>query len=321
MLDSIRQKGLFAPGEGVLVACSGGRDSIFLAEALRRLGAQLAIGHVEHGLRGAASLEDRDFVRRFARQRGLPYFERRLALKGRKAPEGIEALARRERYLALEAICTAEGFAKLATAHQRDDQVETVLLRVLQGSDPLLWSGIEESRPLHRGSPITLIRPILDLGREEIAAWLRREGIAYREDETNRQPRFLRNRLRLALESLSPPRRQALAGAVAEVQRKAAALRSLAERLAAAMLRRSLRAWPRSLSLDLSKIPPLPAWVVEPVGESLLRRLGGKAPRGTVRALGKLWREKPRRSSGRSVLDPGGVRARRVGNTLEFQKI
>jgi len=171
--------------EGPLgVAVSGGADSVFLLHALHELRRAAAILHVNHKLRGAESDEDEAFVRHLASQLGIPFL-----LHSAPIPEGnIEQEARRARY----AFFASQPFP-VATGHTLDDQAETVLYRFLRGAGTAGLSGI---RPVN-GSGI--VRPLLELRRADIRDWLSERGLAWREDTSNVNPEFQRNRIRLAV--------------------------------------------------------------------------------------------------------------------------
>lgn len=188
-------------GRGILVAVSGGVDSVVLAHALARLarplGLRVAVGHVHHGLRGEAADADEAFVQDLAAKLGIPFARERIApaaLRGggpsRTRPTLQEA-ARELRYGALGRIAGELGLAHVATAHHADDQAETVLLRLLRGTGPDGLRGIPE-----RSADGRVVRPLLAASRAEIAAWAVREGLAWREDLSNASPDYARNRLR-----------------------------------------------------------------------------------------------------------------------------
>jgi tRNA(Ile)-lysidine synthase len=192
-------------GERVLVAVSGGADSVALLHVLHELRSPLGLAlgcvHVDHGLRPEAEA-DAEFVRRCCAELDVPFHLERVAVR-RAAPwEGLEAEARRVRYAALESRARAVGATRIATAHTADDQAETVLMRLLQGAGPRGLGGIAPSRG-------PLIRPLLDTPRAEVMAHLRSRGLRWVEDATNRDVRFLRNRIRrevlpLLVETVGP---------------------------------------------------------------------------------------------------------------------
>jgi tRNA(Ile)-lysidine synthase len=180
------------------VAVSGGADSVFLFTALRELSLAAAVLHVNHQLRGDESDADEAFVRALAEKAGLPFHTASLP----PADGNTEQEARRLRYKFF-ADCIAAGICdRVATGHTLDDQAETVLFRFLRGSGSAGLSGILPS------TANGIIRPLLKLRRSEIRAWLTERGIAWREDASNADVDYRRNRIRKnilpELEQLNP---------------------------------------------------------------------------------------------------------------------
>jgi tRNA(Ile)-lysidine synthase len=180
------------------VAVSGGADSVFLLTALRELGLATAVLHINHKLRGDESDADEAFVRALAENAGLPFHAAPLPPGG----GNTEQEARRLRY-AFFADCIAAGFCDcVATGHTLDDQAETVLFRFLRGSGSAGLSGIRPS------TADGVIRPLLKLRRSEIRAWLTHRDIVWREDASNADVDYRRNRIRKnilpELEQLNP---------------------------------------------------------------------------------------------------------------------
>jgi tRNA(Ile)-lysidine synthase len=174
-------------GNRVGVAVSGGADSVFLLHALRELGLAAVVLHINHGLRGTESDADEAFVRDLARRFDLPV--RVFIAPG--APGNVEQEARRFRYeffslQIAEAVCDV-----VATGHTLDDQAETVLYRFVRGAGTAGLSGI---LPV---TPAGIVRPLLDLRRDGIRAWLAERNISWREDHSNTSAEFARNRIRL----------------------------------------------------------------------------------------------------------------------------
>jgi tRNA(Ile)-lysidine synthase len=206
--EFIARHRMFEPGQRVGVAVSGGADSVFLLHALRELGFPLSVIHIEHGIRGAASIADAEFVAQLASNLGHPFHIRQADVP---AIDGnLEEAARNVRQEFYAELIASGAVDRVATGHTRSDQAETVLYRILRGSGLTGLSGI---LPVTREG---LVRPLLDLGRSEIEAWLCERGIAWREDETNRDPAYARNRLRhkilpLLRESFNPQLDSALA--------------------------------------------------------------------------------------------------------------
>jgi len=187
------------------VAVSGGADSVFLLYALKEAGVAVAVLHVNHQLRGAESDRDEAFVRSLAAEMGLDFH-----LLAQPVTEGnLEQQARRARYTFF-GDCIAAGICdSVATGHTLDDQAETVLGRFLRGAGTAGLSGI---RPV---TEARIIRPLLGLRRNDIRKSLTERGVAWREDESNVNTDFLRNRLRLeimpTLTELNPSLPQVLA--------------------------------------------------------------------------------------------------------------
>lgn len=195
----VRRHQIFTPGSSIVVACSGGPDSLALAEVLLALREEwrlsLEIAHFEHGIRGAASLADAEFVRDFAAERGLPFRVGRedIPAFAKRAKLSIETAARERRYAFLEETAKKMGEGTLiATGHHAGDQAETVLMHLLRGSG---IDGLAGMRP--RAGAI--IRPLLFLSKKEIADYCREKGLEPRQDETNFLPDAERNRIRLEL--------------------------------------------------------------------------------------------------------------------------
>ncbi len=310
------------PGEPLLVACSGGADSIALAHLIhalhKPLNVSFAVAHVDHGLRGEESRQDAQFVRDQAAKFGWNHYECVLDLNAQKKPRGIEALAREMRYQALEELARERGFSQIATAHHQEDQAETILLRLLQGAAPRHWTGMESARPIRNESPIRLLRPLLGISKREIRQWLGEHSLSSREDSSNRNPRFLRNRLRQFLNALEEPRKNELLHQVLEIGARARAARQLQERLEKQILKKTLRRWEDHCVLEVAALVHFPYWFAAPLVEGLLRDMGARAPRGTLQAVVGLGKRPP--VSGKKVLDPGGIEILRTGNVLEFRR-
>jgi tRNA(Ile)-lysidine synthase len=203
-----RRRRLLEPCDRVLVALSGGGDSTALLaamSALRAAGrfADLRAVHVDHRLRPDSS-EDGAFCESLCRRLGVPLERVEVDL----APGNVQDRARAARYAALRTAAARHGATRIATGHTRTDQAETVLLRLLRGAGTRGLAGI----PPRRGS---VIRPLIDRSRAEVLAFLRDQGLSWREDPTNAAPRFLRNRVRAEvvplLSRMNPSLERALA--------------------------------------------------------------------------------------------------------------
>ncbi len=182
----------------VIVAVSGGRDSVALLRALARLrdpsAGRLVVGHFNHRLRAAESDEDEAFVRRLCDQLGLDCEIARAAAERMSGREGLEAAARQQRYRFLREVADRLGARYVATAHTAHDQVETILHRLVRGTGLRGLAGIPKIRAL---SPLTtVVRPLLHIYRPEIQSYLDDLQQSFREDSTNAATRHTRNRIR-----------------------------------------------------------------------------------------------------------------------------
>ena len=178
----------------VLVATSGGADSTALLCMIHCLQRQLAISrlgvlHVNHGLRGKESDNDESFVADLAERLNLPLFAKKFSGKSLNS-SGMEAWARQERYKFFLETKKREGYDFIATGHTADDQAETVLLRILRGA------GVRGLRGILAKRDDSVIRPLMHLRRNEIIAWIESQSIGYRNDASNDDCTFRRNRIR-----------------------------------------------------------------------------------------------------------------------------
>jgi tRNA(Ile)-lysidine synthase len=190
----------------VVVAVSGGPDSVALLRALLGVGAgPLTIAHLNHQMRGSESDTDEAFVRDFhaglvaAGHTTLGFCCERIDVpaRARADRDNLENAARRARYDWLLQVAQERGAQWVATGHTADDQAETVLHRLLRGTGIKGLAGISARRPL--GPGLEVIRPLLRATRAEVLAFLRDQGQPYRQDTANADLRFTRNRIRHAL--------------------------------------------------------------------------------------------------------------------------
>lgn len=185
-----------------ILAVSGGVDSLAMADAALAAADDLSlapvIAHLNHGLRGIESDQDAEFVADFARRRACPC---RIAVVdvgalARHMRASLEVAAREARYDFLADIAGSEGVSHIAVAHNADDQVETVLLRVIRGTGIAGLRGMASIAP-HPGNPrLTVIRPLLGLPRQALEDYCLRRGLSPRTDSSNQSSHHLRNRVR-----------------------------------------------------------------------------------------------------------------------------
>ncbi|MCS6789827.1 MAG: tRNA lysidine(34) synthetase TilS [Bacteroidia bacterium] len=180
---------VYPPPASVLVAFSGGPDSVALALLLQELQYEVHLAYVNHGLRGEESLREAAWVEDFARKRGLPLYVREIAPAQLQGARGLHAAARRLRYQWMKNLVQEQGLTFAATAHTWDDQLETWLYRLTRAASLWHWEGI----PYRRG---IWVRPLLYCQRRELIAYLHAQSQPFFLDRSNYTPRYLRNQIR-----------------------------------------------------------------------------------------------------------------------------
>jgi tRNA(Ile)-lysidine synthase len=206
VIDFIRKKDLIAAGDKLVVAVSGGADSVCLLHILAQhrdaLGVGLHAAHLNHQLRGAESDADAAYVSALAKKLGMPAtIECRDVTSGRKSGS-LEETAREVRYDFLADVAAKVGATKVVTGHTRDDHVETILLHLLRGAGTAGLRGLQSRSLLPYGAKndkLEVVRPLLELTRQEIVSYCQRHRLAPRSDSSNESFSFLRNRIRLEL--------------------------------------------------------------------------------------------------------------------------
>lgn len=195
MIDSfkqfIRKKELCTEGDKILVAVSGGIDSIVLLDLFFKAGFSVSIAHCNFLLRGEESDQDEKFVKTLAEKYHLPIFIKSFDTKkiSKELKLSIQETARKLRYDWFEELAGKEKFARIAIAHQGDDQAETFFINLFRGSGV---SGLK-GMPVRRGE---IIRPLLFARRKEIAKYAADQQLQFREDSSNFKDKYLRNRIR-----------------------------------------------------------------------------------------------------------------------------
>jgi tRNA(Ile)-lysidine synthase len=211
ILAFIREHKLLFARDRVLIAVSGGPDSVallhLLSELRRELNFHLEVAHLQHGIRGEEAQEDARFVAALAEKLQLPFHVKEVNLPQMKSAAGkgnVEALARGERYRFFTTVARERELGKIVTAHTQDDQAETVLMWLLRGAG---MKGLGGMSPIQRlnipegdsSNQFVIIRPLLDVSKAEILEFLKEKQLPYRVDRSNRDPAFLRNWIRLKL--------------------------------------------------------------------------------------------------------------------------
>jgi tRNA(Ile)-lysidine synthase len=276
VLASIRRRRLCDPGARVVAAVSGGADSVALAHLLAELsraGAVTLVGlaHLDHRLRGAESTRDREFCSTLAASLGVPFESDEIDVLGeaRRRGESVEQAARSLRYAFLERARLRLDADLVAVAHTRDDQAETVLLRILRGTGT---RGLAAILPLRD----RVVRPLLDLRREDLLRYLEQHGCSWVEDSTNQDRRILRNWIRHELLPFIASRTgEGITDVLARTADIAREDEALLDRLAADAERRLDRQSPDGRALDGVGLGLEPPAVARRVVRRVLESEGG----------------------------------------------
>ena len=202
LLSTIKNNIICLQGKQVIVGVSGGADSMALLDCLRQLSAELQlsiiVAHLEHGFRGAASIADADYVEQYCATYNIVF-----EMKSVNMPEIIadekgssQELSREVRYSWYRELTIKYKTPYVLLGHHRDDQVETIMMRVLQGTSIAGLSGMDICQ---ERMGMTIVRPLLEVTKEQLLEHCREAGIVPREDISNADPKYLRNRIRREL--------------------------------------------------------------------------------------------------------------------------
>lgn len=254
---------MFQPGQRVAVAVSGGADSVcllhVLVELAPRWGLRLSVAHFDHRLRGEESRADAEFVAELARGLGLPFHEASadVAALAQQSRDNLEQAARRARRDFFLDLLRRGKADRVALGHTRSDQAETVLFRLLRGTGTAGLAGIW---------PVTaegFVRPLIEVSRSDVEAYLRGRGLKWRLDRTNLDPRWARNRIRLELlpklrQDWNPAIEQLLAQTAMLAREEEEYWAQEIDKLAARVLRADDGAWLAPVA-ELRQLPPAAA--------------------------------------------------------------
>jgi tRNA(Ile)-lysidine synthase len=335
VLDSMRRNRMISPGDRVGVAVSGGADSVALLRLLEdlreALGITLLVLHLNHALRGEESDTDERFVAGVACQSGLEFISVRedVAGEARRHRWNLEDAARRLRYAFFERVVAQGRATRVAVAHTADDQAETVLARLIRGTGPTGLAGIYPMMD-------HVVRPLLEVRREELRDFLRGRGETWREDATNRDTRRMRSRIR---QELLPLLERDFSGAIVERLDGLARLARDEEVFWAALVQERFRASvstrPQGFSIRVSDLVyPLSFRAAAPeaketeafrvVSQRLVRRIDEELRRDMSR-LGATHVEQVLRlatqgASGQQIQLPGGLTVERDFDRLVFSR-
>ncbi len=204
---TIHKYNLIKPNDSIIVGVSGGPDSVALLRTLhsinstKELHLRLLVAHLDHQLRGKSSEEDAQFVQNLSKSLSLPFILKSVNIQkiADQTKSSVEETARRERYKFFMESSQKYNAPLIAVGHTADDNVETILHRIIRGTGILGLGGIPIKRPFTKGSAVQLVRPLLFAWRKEIIEYLEKERLNYRTDTSNYETIYLRNKIRLEL--------------------------------------------------------------------------------------------------------------------------
>lgn len=319
LAEMVRSKGLLAQEDRVLVAVSGGPDSVALLALLAELAPswhlKLCALHINHGLRGEESDEDARFVATLCERLGISFRCERIDLGepagGRKRGSSLQERAREARYELLVRVGRELGVDKIALGHTADDQAETLLMWMLRGAGTAGLAGIPPARESF------FVRPLLDITRADILDYLDERRLVFRTDSSNAKPLYLRNRIR---QELLPQLKRYNPAIVQVLTRQADILREenhcldqwVQEQLACLSRRDG-----RALLVDRAGLLALPLALQRRMVRTVIRRTGGLTKGPTFRAVASVLEAVARGQSG-SAITVQGVSVERAYGWIRF---
>jgi len=318
----IHRHGLFAGAGGVLLAVSGGADSIALLHTLVALKAQgrlepdLLCAHVNHGLRGPAGDADEQFVIEQANRLGVPVVSRAVDVRT-YAPAhklSLETAARQLRLANLSAIARSRRCTWVSTGHQKNDNAETIVHRLLRGTG---FHGLAGIRQVRRFDDLQLASPLLCVTRQEIIQYLQRRDLRWREDQTNADIAYTRNYIRhRLLPALQKEAQGCLTEELSELAAAAAGLYDRIEREAEEARSKFVELAAGRIVISASELVSLPEIVaVELIRQSLVSLAVGESDLAQVHYTSILQLAR-RNVGGKKVTLPHGFLVRREGEQV-----
>lgn len=306
-----QKQNFYRGNEKTLVGFSGGADSVTLLHALcTLLGKDKIVAlHINHMLRGEEANADEVFCREFCKKRGITFLSRRIDVKALCGNKSIEETARAVRYRAFEDAAARTNCTTVSLAHTASDNLETMIFNLCRGAGASGLSGIPVQRPL--GS-FTIVRPLMDVTREEILLYTEENGLSFRTDSTNEDTAYTRNFIRAEivplLKKVNPSVQENARFACTAI----ADLQSYAEEARVAFL----QAYERNGAVPVQALLTLTSAVRYPVLDTMYRKQGGESlSRAQAFALDRIIME---RKTGASVALTGNIIARLDGDNLRF---
>ena len=306
-----KRYGFYQNNEKTLVGFSGGADSVTLLHALFSILGKdrVAAVHINHMLRGEEADADEAFCRDFCQEREIPFLSRKIDVSAICGGSAFEETARNVRYRVFEEAAEAFNCSTVSLAHTASDHLETVLFYLCRGTGASGLSGIPPKRPLGN---VTVVRPLLDVTRDEILAYIEENGLSYRTDETNADTTYTRNFIRAEI----VPLLQKINPAVQENARLASDSVSELQEYAKESAMKFLNENEKNGSVSVLALAEISPAVRYPVLEMLYGRAGGETlSRAQALALEDIILQK---KTGASVSLSGNLTARLDGENLCF---
>jgi tRNA(Ile)-lysidine synthase len=321
VLKTIRNYEMLNSGDTVLIAVSGGPDSVFLLQALGHLKDKLklkkiVVCNLDHGIRGKESGEDSLFVKKLAEGLGLGFIHKKIDLS-KKRSKGLstEEIAREERYRFFYDAAGAVKAGVVATGHTLDDQAETILMRIIKGAS---LKGITGISPVRREGSLKIIRPLFELEKAEIERHLDERGIGYRVDSTNAEPVYFRNVVRRDiipfLEKYNPRLKRALCSLAEHLREDFEFINEA--KSAVCHFARSTGAF---LEIKLRDIAIQPKALQKEIVRDALDKIGGEVKRLNFRHWKEMEQLIKHKRRGNSIDLPGDIRITRTASSLVFR--
>ena len=322
-LKTVRNYEMLKAGDTVLVAVSGGADSIFLLQALNHLKSKLKLKrlivcNLDHGLRGKESSEDSLFVKKIAEDLDLGFIHKKIDLsKNRSKDLSTEEIAREERYIFFKDAAKAAKANVVATGHTLDDQAETILMRIIKGAS---LKGIVGIAPVRREGDLRVIRPLFELEKKEIEKYLDERGVHYRIDSTNAEPIYFRNVVRSEvlpyLEKYNPRLKRALTSLAEHLREDFEFIKE-----AKSKFRHKVSGIEGRVGIKLKDIVTQPRALQKEILRDCLEKSGGEVKRLSFRHWKELEQLLRHKGKGASLDLPGSIRVSRTATEIIFSLI
>jgi len=318
ILKTIENYEMIKPGDKILIALSGGPDSVFLLNFLhsfeKKLKIKLFIAHMDHGIRGRESREDALFVKRLSKGLRIKANFKKLKKIPKHSKISLEERLRDERYKFFKASCKKFGTSIVATAHTMDDQAETVLMRIIKG---VSLKGLIGIHPVRIDKKIRFIRPLIETEKKDIVSHLDEKGVDYRIDKTNFENKFLRNRIRNEvfpfLLKVNPRLKRSLSSMAESLREDYDFIES--------EKRKRIKVFTKgkSCTIPLCDVLMQPKAIRKEMVREALKSVGGNIKKFTYRH----WKDVDRfisKAERNSSLDlPGSIKIRKIENRLVFE--